>query len=92
MDLQKNESFIDRGIRVVAGVVFFLVGYYYFSGWVAVVLYVLGTIALCTAATGFCALYKLLGISTLKKPVAPTAPPKPVEPPKPPDSAAPPQV
>ncbi len=59
-----NESKVDRIIRLIVGVILLYVGYAYLSSpwnWVA---YVVGAIAVITAATGFCLLYRLLGIST----------------------------
>jgi uncharacterized membrane protein HdeD (DUF308 family) len=63
----QNENQTDRVIRLVLGIVLALTGYVYFSGPLQVVLYVLAFIALFTSITGFCLIYKLLGISTLKK-------------------------
>jgi len=60
----KNESGLDRIIRVVLAVVFFWLGAYVFSGTSSVVSYVLAVVMLFTAATGFCLLYKLFGIDT----------------------------
>ena len=63
----KNESSLDRIIRVVLAVVFFVLGAYVLTGALSIVAYVLGFIMLVTAATGFCLLYKLFGINTDKK-------------------------
>ena len=60
----KNESSMDRKIRAVIGVVFLVLGSVVFSGTVSIIAYVLGVVMLITAATGFCALYKVLGINT----------------------------
>lgn len=65
--MKKNESTLDRVLRAVLGVAIVAVGYYWATGTVSIVLYVVGAITLFTAATGFCGLYKILGISTLKK-------------------------
>ncbi len=86
-----NESKLDRIIRVVVGLVLLAVALMYTTGVLRTVLLVIAVIALVTAATGFCALYRLFGFSTLKqakpmeKPVSmpPTAPPS-VPPSKPP--------
>jgi hypothetical protein len=61
----KNESTLDRGIRIVLGLILLslvFVGPASSWGW-------LGLIPLVTGALGFCPLYKLLGLSTcpLKK-------------------------
>lgn len=66
--MKKNESGLDRIIRVILAAV---IAVLYFTGvlsgtW-AIVLGIVGVILLITGLTGFCALYKLFGISTLKK-------------------------
>jgi len=64
----KNESGFDRILRVVlAAVVAVLYFTNVISGTWAIVLGVLAVILLITGLIGFCPLYKLLGISTLKK-------------------------
>jgi hypothetical protein len=65
MQIVKNESNFDRILRVIISVVLFLWSYYWLSGWAAAVVYVLAAVALLTAITGFCGLYKLFGISTI---------------------------
>lgn len=63
--MRQNESNIDRIIRGVLGAVLL---YLYFTkavaGSLGIVALVVGVIALITAVTGFCGIYKLLGIST----------------------------
>ncbi len=81
MGIKRNEGAADRIIRLLIGLALIGIGYFYLSGAAAIVLYVLGAISLITAATGFCALYKLLGASTLKaakggETKAPEQPPK----------------
>jgi len=66
--MKKNESGLDRIIRIILAAV---IAVLYFTGvlsgtW-AIVLGIVGVISLITGLTGFCALYKLFGISTLKK-------------------------
>ena len=78
-----NESKFDRVIRVVVGAILLSAGLMYATGVLRTVLLVLAVIALFTAATGFCALYRIFGFSTLKgakpaeKPMSapPSAPP-----------------
>jgi hypothetical protein len=64
----KNESGLDRIIRVIVAIV---IAVLYFTGVIsgtwAIVLGIVGAILLVTGLIGFCPLYKLLGISTLKK-------------------------
>ncbi len=67
MAFKQNESGLDRIVRLIAGVSLIGAAYLYLSGWQAIVVYVLGAIALFTAATGFCAIYKLFGFRTRNK-------------------------
>ena len=68
MEFKKNMGVFDRGLRVVAAIVF---GYLYFSGTVAgtlgIVLLVLGVVFLLTSFVSFCPLYLPFKLSTLKK-------------------------
>lgn len=65
--MKKNESTLDRIIRVVLGIVLLAL---YFTGTVTgtlgIVFIVVGAIALITGAIGFCGVYALLKISTAK--------------------------
>jgi type IV secretory pathway TrbD component len=66
-----NESTIDRGIRVVAGVVAAIVAFVVGIGSVlGIVLAVVGVVLLATGAVGFCPLYRVLGISTCAVPAS----------------------
>jgi hypothetical protein len=65
--MKKNEGTTDRILRALLGVLLLIVAYYFVSGALSIILYILGAVALLTAITGFCALYTLLGIKTLKK-------------------------
>ncbi|WP_324736470.1 DUF2892 domain-containing protein [Thermococcus sp. SY098] len=64
--MERNEGALDRLLRIVIGIV--LLGI-----WAGMnvpyetVLLIVGLIALVTGLTGFCAIYKLLGISTCKE-------------------------
>jgi len=62
----KNEGLVDRLIRLFVAEVFVLGAYFWIGGVWQIVLYVLGTVSLFTSITGFCALYKVFGISTYK--------------------------
>ena len=63
--MKANESTLDRIIRVVFGIVLFVL---YLTGVVTgtlgIVLVVLGALALITGAVGFCPLYAVLKIHT----------------------------
>lgn len=66
--MKNNESSLDRILRVVIAAVIAVI---YFTGiltgaW-AIVLGIIAVILLVTGLIGFCPLYKLLGLSTLKK-------------------------
>jgi hypothetical protein len=63
--MKQNEGGFDRVIRLILGVVL-LAGGFFVHGWAAILLWVLGSIALFTGATGFCLLYLPFGISTKK--------------------------
>ena len=57
---------MDRAIRAIVGVVILYVAYAILTGLVAFLGYIVGIVLLFTAITGYCPLYKILGISTLK--------------------------
>lgn len=63
--MKRNESAIDRVIRAVLGVALVAIGFTV-GGTLGVVLYVLAAVMFVTALTGFCPLYRLLGIDTCK--------------------------
>lgn len=66
--MQKNVSNVDRIIRAVVGAVLLYAGFGgVLTGTLALVADVVGVILLATAAVGFCPLYYVLKISTLKK-------------------------
>jgi hypothetical protein len=65
--MTKNEGTNDRVLRALLGLVLLAGGYLSSGGAIAIILYMIGVISLLTAITGFCGLYKLLGINTLKK-------------------------
>lgn len=62
-----NEAWWDRVIRFVLALVIFVVGSLWVDGWARLALYVLSLVMVITFTTGFCGLYKLLGISTVRK-------------------------
>lgn len=66
--MKLNVSNTDRIIRAVAGVVLLYLGFGgVLSGSLAVVVDVIGVVLLATAAIGFCPLYAMLKVSTLKQ-------------------------
>ena len=69
--MNKNMGAVDRGIRVVVGVVL-LVLFVRLEGGVRYI-GLLGIVMLLTAAVGFCPLYKPFGIRTCRAPRTPPA-------------------
>jgi hypothetical protein len=69
----KNEGVVDRLVRLFISELLFLGAYFWVGGMWQVVLYVAGTISLITAVTGFCGLYKVLGVQTCKVESKPTS-------------------
>ncbi len=66
--MKQNESTVDRGIRVVLGIVLIWLGWFYLgNSTLGIILDVLGVIALFTGLSGFCLLYKLFGDFSTKK-------------------------
>ena len=66
--MKTNESNIDRVIRAVAGVVLLYLGFGgVLGGALGIVADVLGVVLLLTGAVGFCPLYAMFKLSTLKK-------------------------
>ena len=59
-----NESATDRIVRAIGGVLLLAVGWFLTGGVLRIVLLVLGVVALFTALTGFCLIYRLFGFST----------------------------
>ena len=62
----QNESTNDRIIRFVIGVVLGLFSYLSLTGILQLAGYVVAIILILTAITGFCLIYKLLGIKPNK--------------------------
>lgn len=67
--MQTNESTVDRAIRLVIAVAAVAGAFAVGAGSVlGIVLFVVATIMLVTAAVGFCPLYRVFGLSTCKVP------------------------
>ena len=63
--MSRNESNLDRMIRVAVAVIAFVAGVAVgSSSLLGIVLFVVAAVMLVTAAVGFCPLYRLLGIRT----------------------------
>jgi len=66
--MKQNENNTDRLIRAIVGVVLIGIGWLYLgNNTLGLVFDVLGLVALFTAATGFCLLYKLFGDFSTRK-------------------------
>jgi hypothetical protein len=65
--MKQNESSIDRIIRIIVGIAAILIGLFYTSGVLSIVLYVVAAILLVTAILGVCPLYMLFHFSTKKQ-------------------------
>lgn len=65
--MQKNEGTLDRILRVIVSALLISAGYFYLTGTLAIVAYIIGAIMFITVLTGYCALYQIIGISTIKK-------------------------
>ncbi len=63
---KQNESSADRVIRAIAGIIFFILGYFWLAGAWQIIFYILGIALLGTGLTGFCGLYSIFGINTKK--------------------------
>jgi len=68
--MKRNESTADRIIRAIIGIALLVFGFMA-GGTLHWILLAAGILALFTAITGFCGLYKLLGISTHKEQAPP---------------------
>ncbi len=67
--MKKNEGTADRVIRVILGFILIYIGAIQLglSGVLAYIVVLVGLILLITGTTGFCGLYTVIGINTLKK-------------------------
>lgn len=64
----QNENTIDRVVRLIIGAVLIYIGWIVLrNDTLGVILDVLGAVALFTAATGFCLLYKIFGNFSTRK-------------------------
>lgn len=61
----QNEGTVDRFIRLIIGEILIIAAYFWLGGIWQIVLLILGAVSLFTSLTGFCGLYKIIGINTL---------------------------
>lgn len=65
--MMKNESSIDRLVRVVVAVVAIVIAFVVGAGSVlGIILFVVAAIMLITASLGYCPVYRLIGFRTKK--------------------------
>lgn len=65
MPVTPNIGKTDQIIRGIIAILLFIISFLV-SGWLRIVLVIIGIVALITAITRFCGLYKILGINTCK--------------------------
>lgn len=73
MILIKNEGTLDRLMRVILAEVLFILGLFWFGGFLQILFYVLAVVALFTAISGSCTLYLLFKINTNRDNIKPTS-------------------
>lgn len=67
--MKPNEGTTDRMVRLILGVVLIIIGWPVLgNNTLGIILDIIGLILLITGITGFCGLYKIFGINTLKIP------------------------
>ena len=66
--MKTNESGADRLIRIIVGILLFILGFMVLKNRVLGIIFdIIGIIIFITGITGFCALYKPFGINTKKE-------------------------
>jgi hypothetical protein len=65
MPFTANVGKTDRIIRIIIAILLFIISIV-ISGWLRIILIIIGIMLLITTITRFCGLYKLLGINTCK--------------------------
>lgn len=63
---KQNEGNLDKNIRLIVGTVALLLGIFMLTGPLQIVAFAVGAVGIITGLTGFCMLYKILGIKTNK--------------------------
>jgi uncharacterized membrane protein HdeD (DUF308 family) len=65
--MKPNEGTTDRLIRLIVGVVLIVIGWPVLgNNTLGIILDVVGVLLLISGITGFCTVYKILGINTIK--------------------------
>ena len=63
----QNEGVSDRLVRFIIAIACLLAGHLLFSGTVRIVLYMVTMYGLLTSLLGYCVLYRIAGVNTLKE-------------------------
>ncbi len=63
----QNEGNTDRMIRVLLGAGLGVISFLFLTGLAQIIAYILAAILIITGIVGFCLIYKIFGINTLKK-------------------------
>lgn len=67
--MKPNEGTTDRIIRLIFGVVLVIIGWPILgNNALGIILDIIGVVLFITGITGFCTIYKILGINTVKVP------------------------
>jgi uncharacterized membrane protein len=64
---EANLSRVDRAVRVIAGIALLAIGVFAVRGLPGFLLDLAGTVLVFSGAIGFCHIYKVLGICSVKK-------------------------
>jgi len=69
--MKSNESGVDRGVRVVVGIIALVASFMWLglmdTNILGIIVAIVGGIMILTGAVGFCPAYRLVGMSTCKK-------------------------
>jgi len=66
--MKSNEGGADRLIRIIVGILLFIIGWGILkNNLLGIIFDILGIILFITGITGFCGLYKVFGINTRKE-------------------------
>ena len=67
--MKPNEGSTDRIIRVIVGILLIIIGWPVLgNNALGIIFDIIGVVLLITGIAGFCGIYKVLGISTIKTP------------------------
>jgi hypothetical protein len=67
--MKPNEGATDRIVRLILGVVLIIIGWPVLgNSALGIILDIIGLILLITGITGFCVIYKVFGMNTVKAP------------------------